>query len=235
VQDVLFQPPEGLGFWQSRFGYSLRLGLLAMFFAVAVGLPLGITAALRRGGCIDYAITTFTVAGTATPSFVLGLVLIVILASGLHVISIVPSSWAHAGLKAWIVPAVVLGMGTMGAVARLTRASMLDVMRQDYVRTARAKGLAEQVVVWRHMPKNALIAVVTLIGPSLAELVTASFIIEMMFGFPGIGREYVESVTHLDYSMIMAATLLYAVLVALANLGVDMAYGLIDPRLRSEA
>ena len=122
----------------------------------------------------------------------------------------------------------------MGAVARLTRASMLDVMRQDYVRTARAKGLAERVVVGRHMLRNALIAVVTLLGPALVELVTASFIVEMMFGFPGIGREYVESVTRLDYSMIIAATLLYAILVALSNLGVDLAYGLIDPRLRTE-
>lgn len=234
VQEVLFEPPEGLGFWHSRFGYSVRLGLLALLLAAGIGFPAGVVAALRHGTWLDYALTTLTAVGTSVPSFVLGLIMIVILASTLHFISIVPSSWAEAGLKAWIVPAVVLGLGTMGAVARLTRASMLDVMRQDYVRTARAKGLSERLIVLRHMLQNALIAVVTILGPTLAELVTGSFIIEMMFGFPGIGREYVESVTHLDYSMIMAATLLYTVLVALANLGVDMTYGLIDPRLRAE-
>jgi oligopeptide transport system permease protein len=235
VQEVLFEPPEGMGFWQSRFGYSARLGLLALLFAVGVGLPVGIIAALRHGGWVDYLITTVTAIGTSVPNFVIGLLLIVLLASTLHWISIVPSSWAKARPSAWLVPAIVLGLGVMATVARLTRASMLEVMHQDYVRTARAKGLTERLIVSRHMLKNALIAVVTILGPALAELVTASFIIEMMFGFPGIGREYVESVTNLDYSMIMAATLLYAVLIALSNLGVDIAYGLIDPRLGSRA
>jgi oligopeptide transport system permease protein len=234
VQEVLFEPPEGLGFWHSRFGYSARLGVLALLFAVGLGLPAGVVAALRHGTWPDYAITTLTAIGTSIPGFVLGLILIVILASTLHLISIVPTSWAQAGFKAWIVPAVVLGLGTMGAVARMTRASMLDVMRQDYVRTARAKGLVERVIVSRHMLRNALIAIVTLLGPALAELATGSFIVEMMFGFPGIGREYVESVTRLDYSMIIAATLIYALLVALSNLAVDLVYGLIDPRLRAE-
>lgn len=231
VQEVLFEPPEGRGFWQSRFGYSARLGLLALLFAVGVGLPAGIASALRHGSWVDYAITGITAIGTSVPNFVLGLLLIILLASTLHWISIVPGSWATAGLKAWIVPAVVLGLGAMGTIARITRASMLEVMHQDYVRTARAKGLTERMVVGGHMVKNALVAVVTVLGPTLAELVMGSFIIEMMFGFPGIGREYVESVTNLDYSMIMAATLLYAVLVALSNLGVDVVYGLIDPRI----
>jgi oligopeptide transport system permease protein len=234
VQEVLFEPPEGMGFWHSRFGYSARLGLLALLLAVGLGLPAGVIAALRHGTWLDYAITTLTAISTSIPSFVLGLLLIILLASTLHLISVVPTSWAHAGFRAWIVPALVLSLGTMGAVARMTRASMLDVMGQDYIRTARAKGLSERLIVSRHMLKNALIAVVTLLGPALAELVTASFIVEMMFGFPGIGREYVESVTRLDYSMIIAATLLYAILVALSNLGVDLAYGLIDPRLRTE-
>ena len=131
-------------------------------------------------------------------------------------------------------PALVLGFGTMAFTARLTRTSMLEVMRQDYIRTARAKGLKERVVIVRHMLKNALIPVVTILGPALAALVTGSFIIETMFGFPGMGRAYVQSIGQRDYSMIMGTTLIYAVLVALANLSVDIIYGFVDPRIRLE-
>jgi oligopeptide transport system permease protein len=131
-----------------------------------------------------------------------------------------------------MLPALVLGFGTLAYTARLTRASMLEVLRQDYVRTARAKGLSERIVVNRHMIKNALIPVVTILGPALAGLVTGSFIIETMFGFPGVGRAYVQAISQRDYSMIMGTTMLYVLLVSLANLSVDMIYTLIDPRIR---
>jgi len=129
-------------------------------------------------------------------------------------------------------PALVLGFGTLAYTARLTRSSMLEVLRQDYVRTARAKGLAERTVVIRHMIKNALIPVVTILGPALAGLVTGSFIIETMFGFPGMGRAYVQSISQRDYSMILGTTIIYALLVAVANLSVDIVYVLIDPRIK---
>jgi len=126
----------------------------------------------------------------------------------------------------------VLGFGTMAFTARLTRSSMLEVMRQDYVRTARAKGLAERAVIVRHMLRNALIPVVTVLGPALAGLLVGSFIIERMFSFPGIGQEFVQSISNRDYSMIMGTTLIYGVLIAIANLAVDISYGFLDPRIK---
>jgi ABC-type dipeptide/oligopeptide/nickel transport system permease component len=137
-------------------------------------------------------------------------------------------------VSVWILPTVILGFGTMARTARLMRGSMLEVMRMDYIRTARSKGLAERIVVLRHMIKNSLIPVVTILGPALAALVTGSFIIETMFGFPGMGRAYVTAIGQRDYSMIMGTTLIYAVLIALANLSVDVVYSFLDPRIRLE-
>jgi oligopeptide transport system permease protein len=143
---------------------------------------------------------------------------------------VVPKDWGDP--KVWILPAMVLGFGTLAYTARLTRSSMLEVLRQDYVRTARAKGLHERMIVYRHMIRNALIPVVTILGPALAGLVTGSFIIETMFGFPGMGRAYVTAIGQRDYSMILGTTLLYVILVSFANLTVDLVYVLVDPRIR---
>jgi oligopeptide transport system permease protein len=230
VEDILFEAPAGKPFWDSRFGYSVRLGLLALSMAIMVGIPVGVIAALRQNTWVDYVSLLIATAGVSVPSFVIAIFLIIILASWLHLISVVPRSWAE--LRPWLLPAMVLGFGTLAYTARLTRASMLEVLRQDYVRTARAKGLSERLVVNRHMIKNALIPVVTILGPALAGLVTGSFIIETMFGFPGVGRAYVQAISQRDYSMIMGTTLLYVMLVSLANLSVDMIYTLIDPRIR---
>jgi oligopeptide transport system permease protein len=145
-------------------------------------------------------------------------------------VDVVPRSWDE--IRVWILPAVVLGFGTLAFTARLMRTSMLEVLRQDYIRTARAKGLAEWAVVIVHMVKNALIPVITILGPSLASLVTGSFIIETMFAFPGMGRAYVQAIGQRDYSMIMGTTIIFAVLVAIANLSVDFIYVLVDPRIR---
>jgi oligopeptide transport system permease protein len=127
---------------------------------------------------------------------------------------------------------MVLGFNTLAQTARLTRSAMLEVMRQDYIRTARAKGLAERTVVILHMLKNALIPVITILGPALIALVTGSFIIETMFAFPGWGRQYVQSISQRDYSMIMAMTLVFAILIQLANITVDFVYTLVDPRIQ---
>lgn len=232
IQDILFKPPKGKAFWESRFGYSARLGLLAISVAVLIGLPIGIISALKQNSWIDYLSLFVATVGISVPNFVIAIFLIIIFASWLHLIPIIPKTWAQP--NAWILPAVVLGFGTLARTARLTRASMLEVMRMDYVRTARAKGLAERIVIIRHMLRNALIPVVTFLGPALAALVTGSFIIETMFGFPGMGRAYVQAIGQRDYSMIMGTTVFFAILVALANLSVDFVYVFLDPRIRME-
>lgn len=232
VQDILFSPPEEQSIMKSRFGYSVRLGLLALGIAIGVGIPLGMLTALKQNTIYDYAGMLLSTLGVSLPSFVMAIFLIIIFASWLHLVNVIPTSWDTP--KAWIIPALVLGFGTMAYTARLTRSSMLEAMRQDYIRTARAKGLGERVVIFRHMLKNALIPVITILGPALAGLVTGSFIIETMFGFPGMGRAYIQSISQRDYSMIMGTTLIYALLVALANLSVDILYSAIDPRIRLE-
>lgn len=230
VEDILFEPPEGRPFWYSRAGYSFRLGVLALSIAIFVGVPTGVIAALKQNTLIDYSSLLIATIGISVPSFVMAIFLIIIFASWLHLIPVVPKSWDT--VQPWILPALVLGFGTLAYTARLTRSSMLEVLRQDYVRTARAKGLAERTIVIRHMIKNALIPVVTILGPALAALVTGSFIIETMFGFPGMGRAYVQSISQRDYSMILGTTIIYALLVAIANLSVDIVYVLIDPRIK---
>ncbi|MBM4461067.1 MAG: ABC transporter permease [Chloroflexi bacterium] len=230
VQDILFQPPEGKHIWESRFGYSMQLGLLALGIAVVLGIPLGMIAALRRNTVADYTSLFLSTIGISVPSFVMAIFLIIIFAVQLKLMKIVQDDWSTPG--AWLVPAAVLGFHTFAYITRLTRSTMLEVMQQDYIRTARAKGLAERIVVFRHMLRNALIPVVTILGPALAALVTGSFIIETMFSFPGSGGEYVRAIRNRDYSMIMATTLVYALLVAVANLTVDLVYGFLDPRIK---
>lgn len=230
VQDILFKPPEDKPIWYSKFGYSARLGLLAVLFAVVFGIPLGVIAALKRNTLIDYFTLFISTIGISVPNFVLAIFMIILFASRLKIIKIVQQSWDSPG--AWLIPAAILGFGTFAYVTRLTRSTMLEVMQQDYIRTARAKGLAEHIVVIRHMLRNALIPVVTILGPALAALVTGSFIIEQMFSFPGMGRAFVTSISQRDYSMIMGTVLIYAFLVAIANLSVDLVYGLLDPRIK---
>jgi oligopeptide transport system permease protein len=232
VQDILFEPPKGKSALNSRFGYSWRLGLLALSMAAIIGVPVGVFAALRQNSWVDYVSLLIATAGISLPSFVMAIFLIIIFATGLHWVNVVPKNWDQ--FRAWILPAAVLGFGTMAYTARLTRTSMLEVLRQDYVRTARSKGLNERLVVYRHMMRNALIPVITILGPALAALVTGSFIIETMFSFPGMGRAYVTAISQRDYSMIMGTTLIYVLLVSAANLTVDFFYVVIDPRIRLE-
>jgi oligopeptide transport system permease protein len=230
VQEVLFEPPKDKPFWDSRFGYSLRLGLLALTLAALFGIPFGVMAALNRNTLIDYfALFTSTI-GISVPSFVLAIFLIILLAGKLNILKIIQRDWSSPG--AWLVPAVVLGFGTFAYITRLTRSSLLEVMSQDYIRTAKSKGLAGHTIIGRHMLRNAMIPVMTILGPALAGLVTGSFIIETMFGFPGSGREYVMAISNRDYSMIMGTTLIYALLIVLANLTVDIMYGFLDPRIK---
>src|SRR3972149_5558716 len=230
IQQILFRPPEEKNILYSRFGYSRQLGVYSLLFAIIIGIPAGVISALKQNTMIDYFSLFIVTLGISVPNFVMAIFLIIIFASTLHMVSIVPRSWDE--VSVWILPAGILGLCTMAPPARLTRGAMLEVMRQDYIRTARSKGLSERVVIVRHMIKNSLIPVVTILGPALAGLVTGSFIIETMFGFPGMGRAYVTAIGQRDYSMIMGTTLIYAVLVALANVSVDVVYVFLDPRIR---
>lgn len=230
VEDILFAPrSEDGGFFDTRFSFTLRLGLLAAMLGIIIGIPAGIISALKQNTWIDYLTAFITTIGISVPGFVVAIFLIFIFAVTLHVIPVIPR-WDQT--VSWIMPATVMGFGTMASLARYTRTQMLEVMRQDYIRTARAKGLLERAVIFKHMLRNSLIPVVTILGPTVAGLITGSFIIEQLFGFPGIGAEFVASIFNRDYSMIMGTTLFLGLLVVLANFVVDLTYGVLDPRIR---
>jgi oligopeptide transport system permease protein len=229
VMTVLFTPPEGRSPWYSRFGYTARLALLAFAFTALVGIPLGISMAVRQGSGFDRSLSMLLSLLMATPNFVLGILLIVIVASWLKLVRIVPD-WDLP--QAWVMPVVVLAAVPTATLARLTKAAMREAMQGDYVRTARAKGLRRFRVVFVHVLPNALVPIVTALAPVLVELVAGSFIVEALFGFPGIGREYWQSITGLDYPVIMGLTLLYSLGIVSINVFVESLYGLLDPRLR---
>ena len=215
-----------------KFPVSARIGLVGLAFAVLIGVPVGIISALRQNTWIDYVSLGTSTVGISIPTFVSGLLLVVFLSQWFGVSPIRrPEAWDGFG-RAYLLPGLVLGLATMAYMARLTRASMLEVKRHDYIRTARAKGLRENGVVGRHMLRNALIPVITILGPAAADLVTGSIVIETIFNAPGLGREFVSSIASRDYSLIMGTTIFYAVLIALANVSVDLSYGFIDPRIR---
>jgi len=207
---------------------TIQLGVQAFILAVAVGIPLGIIAALNHNKWPDYVATGISMLGIATPSFVLAVLLILVFSVWLRVLP--PLGWK--GPDTWVLPTLALAGYQIAQISRYTRASMLEVTRKDYIRTAQSKGIVPRLVVVRHMVRNALIPVVTILGPILANLVTGSFIIEYFFGVPGIGRNFVVSIGNRDYAMIMAVTVIYAATVALLNVVVDVLYGYIDPRIR---
>jgi oligopeptide transport system permease protein len=209
-------------------GTTAQLGVQALVVALAFSIPLGILSALKQNTMIDYFSLLIATIGTTIPGFVTAIFLIYIFGVGLHVLPFVGwGSWQH-----MVLPTLVLSLGAGGFIARITRASMLEAIRQDYVRTARSKGLGERAVIVGHALKNALIPVATIVGPATAALITGSFIIETLFSVPGIGRLYIISITARDYPVIMATTLLYAFLITLANLTVDVIYGTLDPRIK---
>jgi oligopeptide transport system permease protein len=207
---------------------TVQLGLMAFTLAVVLGIPLGIIAALGHNRWPDYVATFISMIGISTPSFVLAILLIVVFSVWLKILP--PLGWK--GPDTWVMPVIALAGYQIAQIARYTRASMLEVTRKDYIRTAHSKGLRERAVVVRHMIRNALIPVITILGPILAFLVTGSFIIEQFFGIPGIGRYYVQAIVQRDYSLIMAMTVIYAFAVAALNVVVDVLYGYIDPRIR---
>ena len=210
------------------FPKTATLGVLAFLVAQTIGIPLGMAAALRQNTAVDYSSVLFSTVFAAIPGFVLGILLMIVFSVLLHWL---PTSGWGSPLQI-IMPVICLAALPAAQSSRITRASTLDVMRMDYVRTARSKGLAENVVRLRHIFRNSLIPVVTVAGPELANLITGSFIIENLFAIPGIGRLFVQGVFARDYSLIMGGILFYSFSIAILNLVVDIMYAIIDPRIR---
>jgi ABC-type dipeptide/oligopeptide/nickel transport system permease component len=215
-------------------GVSATLGFWAMVFCVTLGMSLGILAAVRQNTWVDYTASFFGVIGYSLPSFVTALMLILLTVTGFY-------AWTGGlffenigwGKPEQIpVPAISLGLLPSAIIFRLTRASMLEVIRQDYVRTAWAKGLRSRVVVIRHALRNALIPVVTILGPITTGVITGSVVIEYLFGIPGLGKEFVNSIFNRDYNIVIGVFTAYAALVGCANLLVDLVYPVLDPRIR---
>ena len=211
------------GFWT-----TVQLGIMAFTLSVLLGIPLGILAALGHNRWPDYLTTSVAIIGIATPSFIIAIMLIVVFSVTLGWFP--TGGWK--GPEYWVLPTIALAGFPIAVIARYTRASMLEVTRKDYIRTAHSKGLRNNSVVTRHMIRNALIPVVTILGPTLAFLVTGSFIIERVFNIPGMGQFYLSAITTRDYSLLMAMTMLYAFAVAFLNVVVDILYAYIDPRIR---
>jgi len=207
---------------------SAQLGLVSMLIALGIGVPLGIVAALKQNSVWDYLGMAVAILGVSVPNIVLGPLLIVIFALTLGVLPV--AGWGTPAKM--ILPAFALGTSSAAQIARLTRASMLQVIREDYIRTARAKGLHERVIMIRHALKNAFIPVATILGPLVAALVTGTFVVEQIFAIPGMGRFFVISVTNRDYPVVMGTILLYAFFLVVANLVVDVTYAFLDPRIR---
>jgi ABC-type dipeptide/oligopeptide/nickel transport system permease component len=207
---------------------SFQLGFYAFLVAIVIGIPLGVLAALKQNSLWDYSAMGVAIFGVSVPVIVLGPLFIWIFA--LQVGWFLPTGWGT--WRQEVLPSIALGLASSALMARLTRASLLQVIREDYIRTARAKGLAERVVVIRHALRNSLIPVVTVMGPIFAYLVTGTFVTETVFGIPGMGKYFVTSITNRDYPVIMGTILLFAVIIVIANLVVDMVYAWLDPRIR---
>jgi oligopeptide transport system permease protein len=219
---------------KEHFPRSLKLGILAFLWAIIFGIPAGILAALRPNTLYDYALMFFSNIGFALPSFFIATLLIYYFALKVDVFP--TNGWP---LGFWdmdsrvVLPSLALGVFPMAYFARLVRGSMLETMQQDYVRTARAKGLRWRRIVTRHVFRNSLIPVVTATAPLFGLIVTGTFVIELIFSIPGIGRYFISSVSNRDYSVVMGITVLTSLIIILMNLIVDIAYGFLDPRTRA--
>ena len=218
---------------KEHFPTSIKLGLLAMGFAIIVGIPLGVFAALKHNTALDYTAMGIANLGFALPSFLVATLLIYFFALRLKDYTGLPTNGWN-GPSSWVLPVIALGIYPMTYFARLVRGTVLETMQQDYIRTAKAKGLRWRIVVGKHVLRNSLIPAVTAAGPVLGGLITGSFIVETIFGIPGIGKYYVTAVTGRDYSVVMGITVLLSVIIIVANLVVDILYGYLDPRIRDE-
>lgn len=214
---------------------SAELGLYALVLALTIGIPLGVLAASKHNSVFDTIAMLTAISGVALPTFVVGPLLVMVFSFGipfgfLHG-TLPPALWD--GWQYMILPVVTLGIRPAAILARMTRGAVLEAIKQDYVRTARAKGVAESKVLFRHVLRNSLIPVLTITGPLVAGLLSGSFIIEVIFAVPGIGKHLVQSVSNRDYPLVLGLTLLYSTLLVFANLIVDLLYSVVDPRIRT--
>jgi len=210
------------------FPASLDLGIRAMVIAIVFGIFFGIVAALNRGRPLDYVTVILVIVGISVPSFVLAGVLQYWL--GVH-LKLLPVA-RYESVWHTIMPSFALALGTMAVIARYMRTSMLEIVNADYIRTARAKGLRNWEIVWRHQVRNALFPVLTILGPTVAAVLTGSFVIESIFAIPGLGRHFVLAMQNLDYTLVLGLTMFFGVFLIGTNLLVDVLYGFIDPRIR---
>jgi oligopeptide transport system permease protein len=211
---------------------SLALGSAAVALAVLLGIPLGAAAALRRNTAVDYGVGTLVVFGIALPSFVMGPVFALVFGLYLHWLPV--AGWEEGEPRYLILPVLTLALPVIAYVARITRGSLLDVLRANYVRTARARGLGEMRVLWRHALRPTLLPVVSYLGPATAYVVTGSLVVETVFGLPGTGRYLVQGAINRDYTLVMGMITVYGAITLVLNLVADLIYGWLDPTVRHE-
>ena len=211
------------------FPVSLVLGLVAMLIGVGFGMPLGVIAALKRNGIVDYGAMILAMLGICIPAFVIGPLLQMWVANGSSFFRV--AGWESP--RDIILPSITLGIGVAAYVARLTRGGMLEVLSQDYIRTAKAKGVPTRQIIWKHALRGALIPAVTYLGPAFAAIITGSFVVETIFQVPGMGQHFVNSVSGKDYTLLQALVFFYGILMGMANLSVDIILAALNPRLRS--
>ncbi|MFB6366851.1 ABC transporter permease [Paenibacillus elgii] len=221
--------PESVNAMIERgFPVSFQLGIVALLLAIASGIALGTAAALRQNGLIDYIAMVLAVIGIAVPNFVVAPLLIKYIAVEWELLPVATwGTWKHV-----VLPAIALSTGPIAIIARLTRANMVEVLTQDYIETARAKGLSPATIVFKHAMRNAVLPVVTLVGALLANVLTGSFVIEKIFAIPGMGKYFVDGINNRDYAVIMGTTVFYSALLIFMMFLVDIAYSLIDPRIK---
>lgn len=211
------------------FPVSLKLGSWAMLLALVIGIPMGIIAAIRRNSVIDYIVMGIALCGIAIPNFVLAPIMALVF--GVFLAWLPAGGWGNGGLSYIVLPVIALSIQQIAAIARLTRASMIEVIESQYIKTAKAKGLSGMEIILRHALRPALLPVLSYLGPAIAAIITGSVVIEQIFGLPGIGRYFVQGALNRDYTLVMGVVVFYAMLIILMNLVVDLLYGFIDPQI----
>ena len=215
---------------------SFQLGVYSMILCFLVGVPIGVLAASKHNTYLDNALMMIAISGVALPSFIVGPLLVMVFSFGIPISAfsglLPPALWESPIY--FVLPVVTLGLRPAAIIARMTRSSMLDVIQADFVRTAKAKGVASHIVLYKHVLKNSLIPVLTISGPLVAGVLSGSFIIEIVFGIPGMGKHLVQSVTNRDYPLILGMTLVFSAMLVVANLIVDLLYTVVDPRIKLE-